>query len=147
MDIARVDQLRRHLRENPKYHKQASFACETTACAAGWVIALEHGAQVGAFLEDIVINNAYLALTQDMRQEWSFHLVSENTPVYARMLLGLSENEAYAIFYKTLNADDPEGDTVALLDALIHREKGELTEADAHILWVYGLSLISDNEE
>jgi hypothetical protein len=62
------------------------------------------------------------------------------------MLLGLSKAEAIAIFYLTVVADQPEADAVALLDALVHREKGELTDTDLNILEKYNLPTKPDDE-
>jgi hypothetical protein len=151
IDIARVDQLRRHLRENPKYHRQLEFACGTTACAAGWAVALEHSAQVGNKLEQIIEQATAHALTPGLEDEWRFPWLDLHTvykddycpdiATYARMLLDFSADEARTVFFSTLGASDPEADTVALLDALVHREKGELTEEDIVILEKYELPL------
>lgn len=160
MDIARVDQLRRHLQENSDFHWQARYTCGTTGCAAGWAVALEYGAHVGDFLSHYVESTAAINAAPSIRSEWDFcvcrndgnctdnhRYVTVNTVArHARMLLGLSKAEAIAIFYLTVVADQPEADAVALLDALVHREKGELTDTDLNILEKYNLPTKPDDE-
>jgi hypothetical protein len=153
MDIARVDQLRRHLRENPQYHRQLEFACGTTACAAGWAVALEHGAKTGnSYLDALIIRVTMDAVTTAMWEKWDFAIFENDEDsvdaiaIYARMLLDFSADEARAVFFDTLEAHDSEADAVALLDALVHREKGELTVEDVKILIKYDLPLEPDSE-
>jgi hypothetical protein len=150
MDIARVDQLRRHLREYPEYHDQKSFVCDTTACAAGWTVALEHQAQAGTFLRPIIRGIDVFHEFEQYKEKWNFCYCgneecesSENIAGYARMLLDLTKEDARALFYSTADFNDSgvaETDALALLDAFINREKGELTKEDISILERYELS-------
>jgi hypothetical protein len=155
MDIARVDQLRRHLHENPRYHNQQEFACGTSACAAGWTVALEYNAHIGDIINQVIDTNELRNACYHLDLKWIFSYYSvaanltgpaEGIAIYARMLLDLPAAEAAAVFYETMGAVNPEKDTVALLNALVHREKSELTDDDITILLRYGLDITSTEE-
>jgi hypothetical protein len=150
-DLARLDQLRRHLREYPEYHNQNVFSCGTTACAAGWTVALEHQAQVGMTLYDVIHSRDVTKAYHPHADQWNFYYKSEvdwldnvedtdATAGYARMLLDLNEDDARALFYKTAFVADSNNAALELLDALIDREKGELTEGDIWVLEEYELN-------
>jgi hypothetical protein len=138
-DIARLDRLRNHLREHPDEHNQRRFACGTTACAAGWAIALEHNSYAGANVEGLLYTDTMLEAAVIYGEGFDFSFLGSSVEPYfwyARMLLGLTENEAEALFFRTMNS--PTG-ALKIIDALINREKGELTEEDRKILEYYAL--------
>lgn len=99
-----------HIVNNPKSHKQDSWAsevvgCGTTGCVAGWTLMLsdlyepiidhsqtytdedEDGEKITYFSVDGFIHTQ----TQEVYEEWK-------TEPLARELLGLSEDDAYRIF-------------------------------------------------
>lgn len=149
-DIARLDQLRRHLRTYPDLHGQHTFACNTTACAAGWTVALEQGIRMdtaydtygGVYyqqtVETVVLSAATRRVAHAVSKDWKCTKLDgppHDIATYARMLLDLTEDEAIALFYRTGDAN-----ALLLIDALINREKGELTEEDIEILEYFELS-------
>jgi hypothetical protein len=121
-----MDVVREHLRTYPQYHDQYDFVCGTNGCVAGWTVALELGAQAGDNLREIIkpmMNN-------------------EKIEQYAKELLGLSSLEMRALFYDNISPftrKTPEETALELLDALISREKNELSTCDIIVLENYNL--------
>jgi hypothetical protein len=127
IDVSRLDSVRSFLRAYPEYHNQAQYTCNTTGCAAGWTVALEHGLKVGTRIESKIPD-------------------SDEVFCEARDLLGLTEEEAQALFIDTAVEGGPfapsnEDAALDLMDAFINREKGELTEDDCRVLQYYGLRI------
>lgn len=132
IDISRLDTLRQFLRAYPEYHNQAQYTCETTGCAAGWTVALERGLKAGTRIESKIPD-------------------SDDVFCEARDLLGLTEEEADALFIDTAVDIGPfavsnEGAALDIMDALINREKQELTDDDCTVLLYYGLQIQSNEE-
>lgn len=140
-NVGELDRVRRDLRAHPELHNQARWVCGTTACVAGRTIALHRGVATGENL-----NRALYTGTGQF-----FHAgpgaPGEETRVVAQEILGLTWDEAEALFVRTANDCDccrdteltPEQEALALIDALIARDKGEATDADREILDRYGL--------
>lgn len=134
IDVARLDQLRCHLREHPQYHKQRIFACGTSGCVAGWAIALDIGAHAG--------DNITRCITES---DYDYRCAMD-----AQDLLGLSNNEADTLFYETMHRwlwISGEKAALRLIDALINREKDELTFVDRIFLKHYELPTTRGNDE
>lgn len=136
-NVGELDRVRRFLRDHPHLHKQSTHACGTVGCIAGWTVALDLGAGPGTWIAG-VIYNADIDSTDD----------------YAGRLLGLSADEQEALFYDTLTygcgglghlhtpevlSRSQEEEALLLIDTLIARDKGELTDPDRDTLARYGL--------
>lgn len=117
-NVGALDQVRRLLREHPEVHYQGMYACGTTACIAGWAVALDRGLHVG--------RNIQLALTG---------VTGRRIASAAQRLLGLTDAEAVAVFISAKNEED----ALELVDAIIARDKGEATASDHTVLRRYGL--------
>jgi hypothetical protein len=126
-NVGALDQIRTFLRQHPDLHKQQEWYCGTTACVAGWTVALEQGLTAGCNLGG---DAGWL------RGVGSIEL-------RAALLLGLTHDEADALFIRTThkrtcNTTD-EAEALLLIDALIARDKGELCDADREVLRRYYL--------
>lgn len=119
-NVGALDQIRTFLRQHPHLHDQSMWTCGTTACVAGWVVALDKGSQPGS------------NVTDDL---WACNLGASRIAARAQELLGLAKPEASALF---LDAQT-EIDALLLIDALIARDKGELCDADREVLRRNGL--------
>jgi hypothetical protein len=109
-NVGALDQVRTFLRAHPNLHRQSTWACGTTACIAGWTVALNEGKQAGDWLSDD-------------------DFTSRNFAQPARHILGLSRDEAHALFH-----DWNETQALALVDAIIARDKGDLTDDHRSVL-------------
>lgn len=128
-NIGQLDQVRRFLRDHPDLHNQRKWTCGTTACVAGWTVALNDGARAGVNL-DTRFSRRWKALVEDN----------------AIRILNLTDSEADALFRRTMLADvrglphTAEEEALLLIDALITRDKGEpLSDQDVEVLNRYGL--------
>lgn len=131
-NVGELDRIRGFLRANPALHDQNMWACGTVGCVAGWTDALNRGCRAG---DDI----GYISsLTRTVDGRWAAAEVIRR----ARAILGLSDAEARALFHETARHDDDrdEAEALALIDALIARDKGDLTDADRDVLRRYGLT-------
>jgi hypothetical protein len=128
INVAMLDWIRRLLRDRPDLHDQNVYACGTAGCIAGWAKALDAGLTVG---EDIALELQRIRMCSPERvldfQEWAY--------VEGQRILGLSDAEARAVFILS----GYEAEALALVDAIIDREKGELTAAGRAELADYGL--------
>lgn len=135
-NVGALDQVRRFLQANPEVHEQATWACDTVGCFAGWTVALNAGCKAGDDgLEERV----------PLYSEAGLHVQE-----IAERLLGLTRDESDALFNQTLDygvgirqlrapSHNPETEALMLVDALINRDKGELTAADRTVLRRYCL--------
>jgi hypothetical protein len=121
-NVGALDQVRTFLRAHPKLHVQSSWVCGTTACIAGWAVALDEG------------KKAWDWLPAD-GEPYSSFIEGRIVERDARILLGLTVDEADALF---LESGDEVG-ALALVDALVARDKGELTDDDRAVLADHGL--------
>lgn len=105
-NLEKLEGLREALITHPEQHNQGCFYtnydsspvtdCGTSACAAGWTIALE-------------------GLTAKSAQKDS----DKSLSTIAREILGLSSREATDLFFDTLDEDDPETAAIKLIDVYI----------------------------
>jgi len=124
-NVGALDQVRTFLREHPDVHTQQMISCGTAACVAGWTVALDAGVQYGQNV-DLVLERRFWA---DPRR----------VPTQARDLLGLEPVEAWWLFFGTLRESEPEEAALDLIDAIIAREKHDLTDEQRALLDRYGL--------
>jgi hypothetical protein len=131
IDIGRLDAVRRHLRAHPHVHVQSEFACGTSGCVGGWTVALDMDAHVGDDISNLLYP-PHCNIGVETR---------------AQKLLGLSDQEAFVLFFWTIGGDlfgvSSEEAALRLVDALINREKGELTNLDRTVLQYYKLFINS----
>jgi len=122
-NVGELDRIRRFIRANPQLHDQNVYACGTVGCIAGWAKALEVGLGAG---DDIALELHRIRMFSHVRgfdfQEW----------VYAegQRILGLSDVDARAVFILS----GYENAALELVDAIIDRDKGELTVAGRAVL-------------
>ncbi len=124
-NVGALDQVRTFLREHPDVHRQEVFTCGTSGCVAGWAVALNEGVKPGDNLDRLI----YVPRSNP----------DEEIEGEARELLGLTLGEAHALFFGTLGNADEEGDALLLVDAIIAREKHDLTDEQRALLDRYGL--------
>jgi hypothetical protein len=121
-NVGALDQIRTFLREHPDVHDQSTFSCGTTACVAGWAIALHRGARYGERMDPVVCHD-----DND----------DDAIEAEARDLLGLTDRETQALFYETCSAPRPERQALDLIDAIIAWEKDDLADEQRTLLHSY----------
>lgn len=141
-NVGELDRVRRDLREHPEHHDQRRWVCGTTACVAGRTVALHEGVATGENLDAVLdtsrTRSFYTPVGGRLRREFRW---------VAQGVLGLTEDEAEALFVSTANnctggRDDTltaEQEALRLIDALIARDKGDATDDDRAVLRWYGL--------
>ncbi len=102
---------------HPDQHDQSNFSsnhysnpidnCGTTACVAGWTIAMQ----------GMTLAEAYT------HQDTMFDGMSISA--IAGDILGLSFEEATDLFFNTLDEEDPEAAALAMLDEFIEKGKAQ----------------------
>jgi hypothetical protein len=141
INVGELSALGDFLEAHPQFHDQSNFYCGTTACAAGWTVARQVGFHPGMNFDGSAATTAIyeqkLALASDLGVSGAF----VSTAMLAQIILGLSSSEREALFYGTLRYEDlAEQEAIALIRALVAREKEELTEEQREVLFRYGLS-------
>lgn len=120
-NVGELDQIRSFLRDHPDLHRQAVLYNSTgiRGCVAAWADALNRGCRAG-----VRIFTAY--------SEW--------TAIFdrARHVLGLTVEEAGDVFAARSGRRGNET-TLRLIDALIARDKGDMTAVERRTLRRYGL--------
>ena len=134
-NIGALDQVRTFLREHPDVHTQQVFTCGTNGCVAGWAVALHEGVKPGDNLDKLI----YVPRTDPDGEIEDEARPDGEIEDEARELLGLTLGEAHALFFGTLGNADEEGDALLLIDAIIAREKHDLTDEQRALLDRYGL--------
>lgn len=140
INVGELSALGDFLEAHPQFHDQSNFYCGTTACAAGWTVARQVGIHPGMNFNDRAagadIYEQKRALASDLGVE-----IFVSAAMLAQIILGLSSSEREALFYGTLRYEDlAEQEAIALIRALVAREKEELTEEQREVLFRYGLS-------
>ncbi len=133
-NVGELDRVRRFLREHPDLHRQRSWACGTTACVAGWTVALAQGVRAGQDVEQLMWQPRCSQLMwqprcSEQRPHKLVH-IGRTVAADAADLLELTEDEACALF----ESIKTEVRALELLDAIIAREKGELTDEQRTLL-------------
>lgn len=120
-NVGELDQIRTFLRDHPDLHRQAVLydSTRTRGCVAAWTEALSRGCRAGDRIGMLV-------------RDWSGVLDR------ARGVLGLTAEEASDVFAARQGARGNET-TLRLVDALIARDKGDMTAAERRTLRRYGL--------
>lgn len=117
-NLSELVTVRDFLVENPNCHEQDSFACGTRGCVAGWTVALRLEAKVGTDLEELLDVVFSIESNKSIARQ-------------ARDILGLTKEEASALFYSAASNED----AMELLNVLIEREKGDVY--DESLLEIY----------
>ena len=123
-NVGEMDRVWRFLTDHPALHDQTVHECGTAGCVAGWTVALERGVKPG---EDLAGADSL----------WM------NIGPRARQILGLTDPEAWALFYDTIDDRDEvrtsNAKALSLMAALIARDKGCPDAGDLAVLDRYGL--------
>lgn len=120
-NVGELDQIRTFLRANPDLYRQSVLydATGTRGCAAAWTEALSRGCRAGDRIGMLV-------------RDWAGVLS------HARTILGLTAKESSYVFAARQGKRGNET-TLRLIDALIARDKGDLSAGERRTLRRYGL--------
>lgn len=117
-NVAALTEVLDHVETNPDRHDQAAWVCGTTACLAGWAVALHHGHKAGDLLS---------------RSSDSF-LHGDWIPKAAEAILGLTHKEGSVLF-----GTPGEKTAIRLGRAIAARDKGDADAGQRSLLAVRGL--------
>lgn len=133
INIGELSQLSDFLDSYPENHWQARFYCGTSACAAGWAVALNAGCTVGTQFTESIASPGLLPMMKS-RLLHSHHQNASAVADRAQRILGLSRYEASKLFFETMYRDYPEQSARDLIRALMAREKEELNPSQERLL-------------
>jgi hypothetical protein len=121
-NVGELDQIRGFLRDHPDLHRQSVLYDHTGTggCVAAWTDALNRGCRAGDCIRAPRFDHPVNVFNR------------------ARLILGLTREEASDVFAARKGARGRET-TLRLIDALIARDKGDLSEAGRRTLRRYGL--------